>query len=87
MNIGASAQFKVLLTLYITGFDGKFIGVIQAESDLAGLQGQLAAAQASGNGNAGWSWLDAFEARQKALAAQAAGENHMLVCWLLVCQM
>ncbi|BDA49482.1 probable telomerase-binding protein EST1A at N-terminal half [Coccomyxa sp. Obi] len=47
----------------------------QGGDQLAGLEGQAAAYQGSAapNGNAGWSWLDAFEARQKALAAQAAG--------------
>ncbi len=49
----------------------------QADEQSAGVESQAAAGQGGGaaNGDAGWSWLDAFEARQKALAAQAAGES------------
>ncbi|KAK9905112.1 hypothetical protein WJX75_009845 [Coccomyxa subellipsoidea] len=47
----------------------------QASGQLAGMEKHAAAVPGGGaaNGDAGWSWLDAFEARQKALAAQAAG--------------
>ncbi len=49
----------------------------QGGDELAALGGQAAAYQggAAPNGTAGWSWLDAFEARQKALATQAAGKG------------
>lgn len=65
------------------------LGWEQASGQLAGMQGHAAAVPGGGaaNGDAGWSWLDAFEARQKALAAQAAGESPLKSALIKPCAM